>query len=136
MHFVNKIAERNGNTQRTVWINLYQLQLNYVYNNSTYPSDFSIRTNSIKNFSSRITSISVPKSVKPCSVRSSANFTHAGITNRSLKARNPPSMRTHFAAVSENSNLCEFLEFLSTFRTHNLSLGNVLLTHCDPCLIL
>ena len=68
--------------------------------NSTYPSDFSIRTNSIKKFSGRITSISVPKSVKRCSVRSSANFTHARITNRSSKARNPPSMRTHFAAVS------------------------------------
>ena len=100
MRFVNKIGEWNGNTQRAAWINLNQLQLNYVYNNSTYPSDFSIRTTSIQNFSSRITSISVPKSVKRCSVRSSANFTHAGITNRSSKARNPPSMHTHFAAVS------------------------------------
>ena len=100
MRFVNKIAERNGNTQRAVWINLNQLQLNNVQKNSNYPSDFSIRTNSIKKISGRITSISVPKSVKRCSVRSSANFTHAGITNRSSKVRNPPSMRTHFAAVS------------------------------------
>ena len=48
MRFVNKIGEWKGNTQRAVWINLNQLQLNYVYNNFTYPSDFSIRTNSIK----------------------------------------------------------------------------------------
>ena len=100
MRFVNKIGEWKGNTQRAVWINLNQLQLNYVYNNSTYPSDFSIRTNSIKTFSGPIISISVPKSVKRCSARSWANFIYAGITNRSSKARDPPSMRTHFAAVS------------------------------------
>ena len=45
-------------------------ELNYVYNNSIHPSDFSIGTNSIKKFSSLITSMSVPKSVERCSVRS------------------------------------------------------------------
>ena len=72
----------------------------HVYSNSTHPSDFSTRINSIKKFSGRIISISVPKSVKRCSVRCWADVIHAGITNRSSKARNPPRIRTHFAAVS------------------------------------
>ena len=45
--------------------------------------------------------MSVPKSVERCSVRSSPNSTHAGITNSSLKERNLSSMRTLFVAVSK-----------------------------------
>ena len=49
--------------------------------------------------------MSVPKSVERCSVRSSPNSTHAGITNSSLKERKLSSMRTIFVAVSKLSPL-------------------------------
>ena len=62
--------------------------------NSTYPSDFSIRTNSTK-FSGRSTTISVQKSVKRCYARSSTKFILAGITRRPFRRA-----CTHFAAVS------------------------------------
>ena len=102
MRFVNKIGEWKGNTQRAVWINLNQLQLNYVYNNSTYPSDFSIRTDSIKKFSGQITSISVPNSVKRCFVRSWANFIHAG--NKSLLWKNLKGKQNYFRHCSTKAD--------------------------------
>ena len=60
-----------------------------------------------------------------------------GATCRSVPIKLWPTELVKHEKVNgfiENSDLCEFLEFSSTFRTHNLSLGNVSPTYNDPCL--
>ena len=94
MRFVNKIGEWNGNTQRAVWINLNQLKLN----NSTCPSDFSIRINSIKTFSGRIISYRY-QSQKMCKTMFCSFLSKLHPRGNHISLLNPPSMRTHFAAV-------------------------------------